>query len=414
MNTQNFKSNICATTADTKMLVLGVARTGAKFTPYNHKDIGDRVKDAINSGDLIPVTPDAVKREIACLYKQGVRYFHEHARNPESQEQSCDLNTYRFFSDLVTNQAPKALLSFGGSRNGPEIAQAIKAGGEVARIAQAGLARDRGGADFVTTQAAIELQIVKDMERQGYVRIMQDEGYFQILKPLADYVPSHLQEAVKLDVNSTTNGANYGKSSAAIQWKALQWSLKARKELNLPYEVEWVQHARSWLLTHYLANFMPNGLREIGRLNITLLFGFSARLPFPESYGEFKSLVRKARAIATPIRGGAKGPLKVSVAVGAAVLSHHAKAQMRPVDVGPLKGMVMGPMERLAVYAAQADSDVDILRVGLEDTPYLLSPEGVTVPATNSMLVERAKSLLAVHNVVLIDDPKAMKQMSNG
>lgn len=74
--------------------------------------------------------------------------------------------------------------------------------------------------------------------------------------------------------------------------------------------------------------------------------------------------------------------IPISVTVGAAVLPQHAAAQIKPVDVGLLRGRRMGPMERLIAYGSQPDSGVDVVRVGLEDTPYLLDPAGRVMPAT--------------------------------
>ncbi|MEO1110212.1 MAG: 3-keto-5-aminohexanoate cleavage protein [Pseudomonadota bacterium] len=386
-------------------LVLGVARTGAKFTPRNHKNTGNRTFDAIASGDLIPVTYDEIKAEFKALHDMGVGYIHEHARNPDTREQTTSLDVYSQISRIAQEEAPGALLSYGGSRNGPEIAEAIRSDGEIARVAQAGLPRLQGGADFVTTQAAIELQIVLDMERQGFVRFDHDKGTWKMLRPLEDYVPSGSVEKARFSVNSTDGGANYGASSAAIQMETLKWTIDAREQLNGAYEVELVQKGRSLFLTWYLANAMANGIRRLGRLNITILFGFSPRLPFPKTFAEFRKMVKGARAIATPVKGGDDRPLKISISVGAAVLPHHARDHICPVDVGPLRGTMMGPMERLAIYAAQPGSGVDILRVGMEDTPFILDPTGRVLPATNTELVDRARRLLKRHEIALVTDP---------
>jgi len=114
------------------------------------------------------------------------------------------------------------------------------------------------------------------------------------------------------------------------------------------------------MLTWFLANVLD---RDIGRLNITILFGFSPRLPFPDNYAAFKSVVDKARAIAD------------------------SDQRTRPLKVA---GAEAGPMERLLAFASQPDSAVDIVRVGMEDTPYILDPSGVLLPATNLLLAQEA------------------------
>ncbi|OOK68313.1 hypothetical protein BZL29_6992 [Mycobacterium kansasii] len=59
------------------------------------------------------------------------------------------------------------LISFGASRNGVEVKEAIRRYGEWERISQSALPLHLGGAHFVTGQAAVELQIILDLERRG-------------------------------------------------------------------------------------------------------------------------------------------------------------------------------------------------------------------------------------------------------
>ncbi len=382
-----------------KPLILGVARTGAKFTPYNHADTGDAVFDTISRGDAILCAQDAIADELRQLYKTGVRYVHEHARNPATREQTCETNAYRRFGRICADACTDAIVSFGASRNGPEIDAAIAAAGEWARVAHVGLPRADGGAHFVTAQAAVELQIVKDMERQGFVAIDDPQGRYTVLRDLRAYQPSEVAEVVDLPVYSTAQGRNYGSSSAAVQLAVLRRSIAERGRLGLPFEVEWVQTARSSLLTWYLANVLGAGPRAIGRLNITILFGFSPRLPFPQTYAQFKSVVDTARAIADR-DGGA--PLRVSISCGAAVLPQHAARHLRPIDVGPRTGVVAGPMERLVAYACRPDSGVDILRVGLEDAPYVVDPSGAVLPATNVLLAQETVRQIAMNGAGIV------------
>jgi hypothetical protein len=392
-----------AVKSDGRSLILGVARTGAKFTNHNHRATGDAVSDLIQKGFLIPVLQREIAAELRALKVMDVKYIHEHARNPDTGEQSADLDLYRRLGKMAREIDPDALISFGASRNGPEIAKAIEARGEIARTEQARLPLTDGGAHFVTSQAAIELQIVTDMERQGFVRINPEAGTFDILRDLGDYVPSGTNESVALEVHSTAGGGNYGPSSAKAQIDTLQWSIAARKDQKLPFEVEWVQTARSAFLTYYLANVVPWGVRNLGRMNITLLFGFSPWLPFPETYGAFRTVVEAARNIAPEISGMV--PLRVSVTVGAAVLPKYALQNVRRMDVGTFAGQFLGPMERLIHYASQPDSGVDVVRVGMEDAPYLVDLSGRVVPATNLLLVERARAHLESARASLVTDP---------
>lgn len=390
----------------------GVSRTGAKFTPNNHKDTGDRAFDLINSGDLIEVEQDRIEAELRTFKALDVKYIHEHARNPVTHEQSADTEIYKQFAKLARSVDPSAMLSFGASRNGAEISQAIKAENELARTRHAALPFEQGGAEFVTSQAAIELQIVTDLERQGFVQIEHETGEWTVLRDLRDYVPSGTVEGAGLEVHSTTGGGNYGSSSAAVQLETLKWSIARRRELGVPFEVEWVQHGRSSFLTWFLVHGLEQGLSTIGRLNITLLFGFSPKLPFPKRYSDFKRVVNTARSVPFTGKNGERAPLKVSIAVGAAVLPHHALQHVCEMDVGPLKGQILHPMERLVGYAAMADSGVDILRVGMEDTPFLVDRSQRVVPASNSQLVEHARELLNKCEARVLTDPEMVSDFT--
>ena len=383
-----------------KKLLLGCAATGAKYTPCNHRVLGNRVRDAINAGDLIACTRDEVACEMRHLHDAGVRYHHHHARNPQTREQSCSLALYREIGNLARECAPHAALSFGGSRNGPEIDQAVSEHGEWARIAHVRLSLDEGGAHFVTAQAAVELQIARDAERKGFVRFNEATGDFKVLRHLAEYVPDATIAPTRLEVNASCQARNYGASSPSIQLSVLRRTIAARIANGLPFEVEWVQAAPSHFLTWFATHVLSPSVAQCGRLNITVLFGFSPKLPFPENYADFRRTVGQALRVAE----GANPPLKVSVICGAAVLPQHAAKHIRPLDVGPLAGLPLGPMERLVAYACQPDSGVDGVRVGLEDSPYMLDGSGRVMPTTNLFLAERAVQLIDIHGAEIIQD----------
>ena len=375
-----------------KALILGCCPTGAKFTPKNHKLTGNRILDAICSGDLIPVSFEDIGRELDALLSVGCRYWHIHARNPQSREQSCDNSLYSFYGSLGRKKNPDLLISFGGSRNGVEIVSALQKRGEWDRISQVALHPAKGGANFVTFQAAIELQIVCDLERQGFVEFDHSNGQFHLLKSLADYVPSRSSQESGIEVYSTDNGGNYGKSSAHIQYDTLLKCIIERSKIGQPFEVEWVQHARSRFLTWFMVHHLASRDASIDRLNISLLFGFSPRLPFPLKYENFKRVVNHARQIA---KGHPRErDICISVSVGCAVLPQHSADLTRPMDVGPLKGQVLSPLDRLIAYASEPDSGVDIMRVGLEDTPYFQDANYTILPTTNVHLAKHARMMI--------------------
>jgi 3-keto-5-aminohexanoate cleavage enzyme len=392
-----------------KTLILGCCSTGAKYTPLNHLSTGDAILDRICTGVDIAITEEQIAREVEELTRLGCRYYHYHGRNPETREQTTDNDVYRRISLLVQRLSPDMLISFGASRNGREVIQRIKAHGEWERVSHADVALEDGGAHFITAQAAIELQIVCDLEdRIGpLTRQLIDSDLF--LREVERYQPSTRQEEVKMNTNSTANGNNYGRSSPAIQLTAYGQAIAARRRHHLLDEIEWVQLIRSYAMSRMAIARRDIRLAGADQLNVTLLFGFSPKLPFPETYDQFRSVVSLAKSLE---RDSADAPRKrkVSITVGSAILPHHATHEVRTMDVGPLAGRPMDATQRLIGYAAQDDSEVDIVRVGMEDTPFLLGADGQIRPTTNVELCTMAADMLDRHGVTMQTDPSAVTE----
>lgn len=388
-----------------RKLILGAAITGAKFTPGNHTRESGETLDAILSGRHIPVGLDALEREVDAMWKGGVRYLHWHARNPLTREQSCEQALYREFGLAARRRYPGLALSYGASRNGREIREAIATRGEWERISQSGLDLHEGGADFVTTHAAAELIAILDLERQGYLRIDQT-GRTEFLKPVSDYIASRTVETVSIEANSTSGGSDYGRSSPAEQLRVLAHAIAARNRLNLPQEVEWTQLPRSHALTRLLLEEFKPGLGDNGRLNVTILFGFSPKLPFPTNYESFQQAVQFARDLEQRRRFP---EMHLTVTVSAAVLPQQAGKLICPLDVGPYCGSRVTPLERLVAYACQPDSGVDVLRFGLEDAPFLIELDGTVRPASNVDLMHFVLENVEKHEGVLLTDPVSIR-----
>jgi hypothetical protein len=387
-----------------KAIILGCCSTGAKFTPLNHCNTGDVLFDRISAGVDIAVTQDEIAHEVDQLTDLGVRYYHYHARNPGTREQTTDNAVYRDIGKLVRSLSPEMLISYGASRNGPEVLRNIAAHGEWERVSHTDLSLAEGGAHFVTMQAAIELQMICDLERRTRPLTRDFIESDDFAAAVADYVPSAHLEDVRMEVNSTTNGSNYGRSSPAIQLEVYGRAIAARRRQNLFDEVEWVQTLRSYAQTRMAILHPDLALGAGGQLNITLLFGFSPKLPFPKSYAEFRSVVAMAKSLEHDSPGG---PVKrhVSISIGGAVLPQHAAREIRPLDVGRNAGVPADALHRLIAYSAQPDSEVDILRVGMEDSPFLLDENGGLRPTNNIELCRVAADGLMRNGATLLTDP---------
>jgi hypothetical protein len=366
------------------------------------------VIDRICRGDDIPVGEMDLTREACSLYFGGCRYFHYHARNFKTREQTTHNVVYSRISHIVRLMCPDMLVSFGASRNGTEVLHNIAKHGEWERVSHAELPLQHGGAHFVTMQAAIELQVICDLERKLGRRI--DSEYAKSAEFLADihaYHPSTQVEKPALETNSTANGGNYGSSSPATQIEVYSRAIKARNIHNLLHEVEWVQFDRSFAMTRLAVERPELRLGGNGHLNITILFGFSPRLRFPETYDEFKHVVDAARSLERDLVTGEKRRT-ITVSVGAAVLPQHAHQHFKAVDVGRFRGQKACALRRLAAWAAQPDSGVDILRSGMEDTPYELDPEKGVSPTSNVRLCEIAAQELVRHGARIETDRHAI------
>ncbi|WPN55374.1 3-keto-5-aminohexanoate cleavage protein [Pseudomonas sp. P9_31] len=382
-----------------KTLILGCASTGAKFTPRNHYLTGDQLLDSICTGATIKGDQDAIVKEAIELYNLGCRYYHYHARNPITQEQTTDNDIYQAVSRNIQRSCKDVLLSFGASRNGKEVQENIKTFGEWERVSQCALPLHFGGAHFVTIQAAIELQIICELEKKIQkldFEYMHSSAFFEDIQK---YVPSARVVQATMETNSTSKGADYGSTSPSIQFQVYRSAISARRQLGLFHEVEWVQLARSYGMTRFAVEHPSLQLGSSGQLNIILLFGFSSRLPFPSSYDEFCNVIEVAKSLEFDISNPDYRKRKITITVGAAIIPQQAHLHYKVVDVGPRKGTEMCALRRLATYACQPGSGVDILRVGMEDTPYGVDEKGQVHMSDNQQLMEYALEEIGYNGV---------------
>jgi len=377
-------------TGSRKTLILGCASTGAKFTPRNHAATGDRLLDSICTGATIRTAPGELLDEARQLYEMGCRYYHYHARNPLTQEQTTDNDIYQAVSRALQNRFPDLMLSFGASRNGSEVQENIRRFGEWERVSHCAIPLHLGGAHFVTIQAAIELQVICELEKQRRKLDLDYASSPAFLADLRDYQPSTALEKAELQTHSTSKGADYGVTSPMTQFQVYRNAIQARQKLGLFHEVEWVQHVRSYAMTRFAVEHPRLRLGGSGQLNVILLFGFSPRLPFPATYQQFRAVIESAKSLEYDIGEPCVRKRKVSITVGAAVMPQHAAQHFRPLDVGPRAGTPLCAVRRLAAYAAQADSQVDVLRVGMEDTPYAVDDDGRVTLSDNCQLLRQA------------------------
>lgn len=389
-----------------KSLILGCASTGAKFTPRNHLLSGDPVIDAVCTGEAIKTNSQDLIDEAAALYKRGCRYYHLHARNPKTNEQTTENAVYGAVSRGVQKRCPSMLISFGASRNGSEVQRAVQQKGEWERVSQCSLSLAEGGAHFVTIQAAVELQIICDLERRGYdltEHTIDSEAFLPIIH---QHRPSREAVDASLATHSTLKGASYGTTSALVQFENYRKAVLTRENLGLYHEVEWVQLERSYAMTRYAIEHPALGLARSGQLNVILLFGFSPRLPFPRSYEEFKRAIRLAKTLEYDLSNPHTKARRVSITVGAAVLPRQAIEHFTQSDVGRYLARRKCPLRRLAIYAAQPDSEVDVLRYGMEDTPYTLDSAGRVQICDNQLLHDIVEQEVISQNVSIITEAR--------
>ncbi|ORW98458.1 hypothetical protein AWC27_03440 [Mycobacterium szulgai] len=94
----------------------------------------------------------------------------------------------------------------------------------------------------------------------------------------------------------------------------------------------------------------------------------------------------------------------------AAVLPQQARAQIRKLEFGKRKGQVAGPLERLACYAAQPDSAVDVVGSGrIADTPYLVTRDGDITLSDNFGLAYRLNAIVRSCGAVIITNPSTIR-----
>ncbi len=385
-------------------LILANCSTGARWTPENHGPSHDAILDYVQRGHAIHARDASLIDESRILWREGVRYFHVHARNPLTHEQCCGSSVYQSFGRAFHAALPDAILSYGASRNGSEVLRSIAAHGEWERLAHCELALEDGGAHFITEHAAAELAIIIDLERQGFCT---SNGSLHILNNLEGYVPSGSIERLTLGSGSVGGATDYGHTSAKAQLMALTRVIRARNSLSMPHEVEWTQLQRSAALTELAITYLVPSIAESGRLNVTILFGFSPRLPFPLSYADFQAAVSLATGL--PNRTEYFG-LDVTVTVGASIQPTAVSALIQPLDVGPHTGRVVQPLERLVAYACQPDSGVDVLRFGMEDHPFRIGRNGSIYPTTNLELCHVVQDMIDTHGGLLVASDESVQR----
>jgi hypothetical protein len=260
----------------------------------------------------------------------------------------------------------------------------------------------------VTIQAAVELQVICELERLNRTLTLDYVSSVDFLQAVATHEPSDRVQKTQLETYSTSKGADYGRTSPLIQFEVYRNAIRARQKLGLFHEVEWVQLVRSYAMTRYAIEHPDLRLGSSGQLNIILLFGFSPRLPFPESYAEFKTVVDTAKSLEYDLGEPGVRRRHVTITVGAAVLPQQAHEHLRKLDVGLRRGSQVCALRRLAAYAAQPDSQVDILRVGMEDTPYELDGRGNLHIADNLQLLSNAIEELEANGAKVEFDHEAI------
>jgi hypothetical protein len=392
-----------------KKLVIGNAMTGAKFTPANHPRTQDENYNDINIGANIPVAIEEILAEAQLAYAAGCRYFHVHSRDPGTREQDVNQNWYKEVSRGIRSSCPGAIISFGSSRNGGQVHAAIDekggAEGEWKRSKQAGIALSDGGAHFQTVAAAVELSLIRDAEKR--YKLQRAE-----LPPKGwDKEMGEAVECLSFEANPlTASRSDYGYSSPQIQYTNLKRTISARDKVGLGSEVEWTQFPDSKTLTEMAVRDMGLG-GKAKQLSIVILFGFSPKLPIPKTYEEFKKVVDAAKALEIdPVTGEKR--LDITITVGAPVLPQNMKKNSMPLDkdIDPNQPVV-GAIERITAYAAQADSGVDVLRSGMEDTPYMRGDNGGLLQTTNPKLVEFIAERAQHYGAQITTDAKEIAEL---
>jgi hypothetical protein len=208
--------------------------------------------------------------------------------------------------------------------------------------------------------------------------------------------------------------STYGNTSAETQFKNLKWAAHACNGAGVGHELEWVQQDRSEAMFRLGMQHPDIQLGQPRRhLNVVLLFGFSPELPIPKTYGEFRQMVQRAKALGHNPETGDK-IADITVTAGASVVPQLLKNKEYtfPLDIDrrgktiePSQRKVVSPLERIAIYSAQPDSGVDMLRAGIEDTPSLLDVQGNHVAKTNNNLLQEAIGIAQSCGAAIVKKP---------
>lgn len=106
-------------------IAVSVALTGARYC--SRKSSGEQV------ASHMPLSPTENLKDSDACADAGAQYQHFHPRNDKTGEQYADPDWYNAVAHGFRSRQPKGILSFGSSRKGAEVCEAIQTYGESAR-----------------------------------------------------------------------------------------------------------------------------------------------------------------------------------------------------------------------------------------------------------------------------------------
>jgi uncharacterized protein (DUF849 family) len=305
-------------------------------------------------------------------YSEGARYFHVHARNPNTGVQFANLQWYQAVLDGARAQIhPRLPFGVATSRKGEEVEATISAIREAAR-------RRHGGA------ASVDDWVEGELARAVGIHACPDAVTSFTAPEILAGRRSLARAAIAASLASYPAHVRWTKPEIVRGYyrRLREWA----NRLSVRQEFE-ITTAEAYSAIEDIASDSSLGIDRC--LHVVFLFGFSSRLPISrEAYEVALGWVESLRQ-ATGV--------DARISVGVVIPPHRAAAHPR-TGGSATAGSRRYDYEQVLAWVLE-DDRVDAFRVGLEDTPVLYGK-----PRSNAWLVRHARTLVQAAGVTVETD----------
>ena len=350
----------------TNKIVLATALTGARYSPWLLKDTKDVALDPKFYAQHMPITPEQVTQDVRGSYTYGARFFHVHARNPQTGAQWANLDWYDKVAQGIREIDPNVVISFPTSRK-MEVGKGIE---------------DR-------------LKLLEMIQKNSPGRVDRAYAEFKVRGVAVEAHPDTLTTFTVPEVTMLGNLKNRlgveetpGWTDPEVMKLYYEFLIQRTKELGVMQEIEITTMGQF----DVLKRMAESGKYHMDApMHFVVLLGFSDGLPID------KKTYEVALKEIEDLRKGVEHPAVITV--GAVIPPQKAKKESS-IRFEPGKHDYHEVMQWVT-----DDHRVGLFRVGLEDTPELYGKQ-----RKNAELVAHAAEFFDKKGVEIVTDAHVLRE----